>query len=66
MTQYETWLADPGELQISDELFDPVNETWISVESLVYETGTFVVYDIQTKGTNTFIANGLLLDHKFP
>lgn len=61
---FEGWLADPQDLQVGDMLFEPVQGAWIEVTSLVYDYGGFTVYDVQTSGTNTFIANGILLDAK--
>ncbi len=61
---FEGWLANPRDLEVGDELFDAVNEQWIAVESLTYEGGSFVVYDLRLRGTDTYIANDILVDAK--
>ena len=58
------WIRDPKDLQVGDELFNPVNQSWIRINSLTFEHGNFKVYDIETAPYNNFIANGMLLDRK--
>ncbi len=63
---YIGWLRDPQNLSIGDQLFDPVNDTWINVTSvnIIYEH--IKVFDVITSGANDFIDNGILLDKKAP
>jgi len=63
---YIGWLRDPQNLSVGDQLFDPVNDTWINVTSvnIIYEH--IKVFDVVTSGANDFIDNGILLDRKAP
>jgi len=63
---YIGWLRDPQNLSVGDQLFDPVNDTWINVTSvnIIYEH--IKVFDVVTSGANDFIDNGILLDKKAP
>lgn len=63
---FEGWLVNPKELQIGNMLFNLLQGGWIEVTALEYENGAFTVYDVQTSGTNTVIANSILLDAKLP
>lgn len=67
----EQWIM-VGNLNTSDMIFDPVNNTWIPVNSIQIDYGSFSVYDISgskifTSGgyeRSDYIANGILLDVK--
>jgi len=47
---YIGWLRDPQNLSIGDQLFDPVNDTWINVTNvnIIYEH--IKVFDVITTG----------------
>lgn len=47
---YIGWLRDPQNLSVGDQLFDPVNDTWINVTSvnIIYEH--IKVFDVVTLG----------------
>jgi hypothetical protein len=63
-----------GEVNYTMSLFDPVNNTWIPVHSIIWRQGNFTVYDVvtarqfvsqnHTEVFNDYIANGFLLDMK--
>ena len=69
----QSWIM-VGNLSTSDFIFDPLNTTWVHVQSIHVLDGNYTVYDIQ--GTRIFnengylrsnyIANGVLLDRKIP
>jgi hypothetical protein len=61
---FQGWLRDPQNLTTQDEIFDPVTDTWINVTSISAVHHNTTVYDVQTSGLNSFIANGILLDPK--
>ena len=61
---YTGWLGNPQNLEIGDEIYNPVLDEWIEIPSLNYYDGNYKVYDILTTNNN-FIGNGILLDPKF-
>ena len=60
------WIRDPINLTLNDQLFDPVNGTWIQVNSVSILYEHILVFDVVTSSINNFIGNGILLDKKAP
>lgn len=58
------WLANPDNLQLGDQLFDPVTGQWVNVTSIETTSSDATVYDVVTTGFNNFVADGILLDIK--
>jgi hypothetical protein len=48
------------------KVFNALDSSWVTVNTLTTYTGNFTVYDIKTSGVNDYIANALLLDTKTP
>lgn len=63
---FQGWLHDPQNLTTSDQLFNPLTKSWISVTSVSLVRENMKVYDVITTTSNDFIANGALLDKKTP
>jgi hypothetical protein len=61
---YLGWLPDPQNLTIGDNLFEPMTNSWLHVNSVQLVNRHVLVYDVVTSGQNDFIANGALLDKK--
>lgn len=57
----EGWIANPSEIQIGWEILDLTTHSWVVVYSLEYEHGQTKVYDFQTDGPMTYLANGYLV-----
>lgn len=67
------WLV-LGLLNYSMQIYNPVNDTWLPIKSIILERGNYSVYDVQTARQfmgninrtviNDYIANGILLDKK--
>jgi len=57
----EGWAMNPREIQIGWEILDLKNGVWVAVFSLTYEDEITKVYDFQTDGPRTYLANGYLL-----
>ena len=58
------WVLDPQNLTVGEQLYDPLNGSWIAISSLHVLNGTFKVYDLQATSPNDFVANGILVDRK--
>lgn len=58
------WLRDPQNLTTADNLFDPVNASWVHVSNVHFVWRHTIVFDVVTSGANNFVANGILLDKK--
>lgn len=58
------WVIDPKDLKVGWELLNPVTGEWVSITSIEFQEGSFLVYDLGATAPNNFIANGLLLDRK--
>ncbi|MCW6159301.1 MAG: Hint domain-containing protein [Thermoplasmatales archaeon] len=58
------WLKDPENLTVGDQLFNPVNNTWVNVSTVSMVEKQIKVFDVVTDGVNDFIDNGFLLDIK--
>lgn len=57
----ERWVLNPYEIQIGWEILDVANGGWVQVFSLVTEDQVTKVYDFQTDGPMTYLANGYLV-----
>jgi len=55
------WLRDPQNLTASDDIFDVSTGTWVPITSVVNSQTPTEVYDLDTDGFQTFVANGYLL-----
>lgn len=61
-----------GNLTTSDQLFDPLNDTWTPITSISVQSGHFTVYEVSGSKAfysdgyvrSTYIGNGVLLDKK--
>lgn len=68
-----TWIM-VGNLTTSDMIFNPLNSTWIPVNSVQVLHGNFTVYDVMGSKIfyengylrSNYIADGVLLDKKMP
>ena len=60
------WLRNPQNLTNEDQIFDPVNNSWVNVTSVTILKTNILVFDLVTSGWNNFIANSFLLDKKAP
>jgi hypothetical protein len=58
------WLKNPENLTVGDQLFNPVNNTWVNVSTVSMVEKQIKVFDVVTNGVNDFIDNGFLLDIK--
>jgi hypothetical protein len=58
------WVKNPQDLVIGWRIYDPVHNSWITIQSLETLKGHFPVYDLRATKPNTFIGNGVLLDWK--
>jgi hypothetical protein len=58
------WLHDPQNLTTTDNLYEPVTQSWIHVSSVELIKHKAKAYDVVTSSFNDFIANGILLDKK--
>ncbi len=69
----QTWIM-VGNLTTSDKLLDPLNSTWIPVNSVQVLHGNFTVYDVTGSKIfyengylrSNYITDGILLDKKMP
>jgi hypothetical protein len=60
------WVKNPQDLAIGLRIYNPTQNSWITIQSLETQNGHFLVYDLRTTEPNTFIGNGILLDTKVP
>jgi hypothetical protein len=58
------WVVNPQDLQVGWRIYDPADNSWITIQSLQTLNGHFDVYDLRATNPNTFIGNGILLDKK--
>ena len=58
------WVLNPEDLVIGDQMYNPITNSWVTIQDLNYLYGNFKVYDVQTSPFNNYIANGILLDMK--
>jgi hypothetical protein len=58
---YEGWIVNPSEIQVGWEILDLRSNSWVVVYSLEYEHGMTKVYDFQTDGPMTYLADGYLV-----
>lgn len=61
---WQGWLRNPEELQTGWQLFSPATRSWVTVTSVMMQSGNLKVYDLKTSLVNDFIANGILADMK--
>jgi hypothetical protein len=55
------WVTDPSRIEIGWEVLDAANGVWVLVSIVEYEFNKTKVYDFQTDGPSTYLANGYLL-----
>ena len=60
------WIRNPQDLKIGWKIYEPAENTWVTIQSLETLKGHFQVYDLRTTEPNNYIANGILLDMKTP
>jgi hypothetical protein len=58
------WVVNPEDLQVGWRIYDPADNSWITIRSLQTLNGHYAVYDLRATAPNTFIGNGILLDRK--
>lgn len=58
------WVVNPVDLVVGWEMFCPLGNSWITITSISFETGKFIVYEIEASAPHTFIAEGILLHNK--
>jgi len=58
------WVKNPQDLVIGWRIYDPIRNSWITIQSLKTLNGHFLVYDLRATKPDTFIGNGILLDTK--
>jgi hypothetical protein len=58
------WVKNPQDLVIGWRIYDPIRNSWITIQSLETLNGHFNVYDLRATRPDTFIGNGILLDRK--
>jgi hypothetical protein len=58
------WVKNPQDLIVGWQIYDPIHNAWIRVQSLEKLNGHFLVYDLRATTPDTFIGNGILLDRK--
>ncbi|MCL4324166.1 MAG: thermopsin family protease [Candidatus Thermoplasmatota archaeon] len=58
------WVRDPQNLSLGDDLYIPMNNSWVKISSLTPSNAPTKVYDLQTTGFHDFIANSFLLQDK--
>jgi len=59
------WVKNPQDLVIGWRIYDPMHNSWITIQSIETLKGHFLVYDLRATKPDTFIGNGILLDVKY-
>lgn len=60
----EGWVKDPIDIWLGCELYCPIEDQWISIDTLDFELEKTRVYDFTTNGYQTYLANGHLVMDK--
>jgi hypothetical protein len=61
---WQGWVADPQDLRTGMELYCPLNDSWIKINTLSYVLENVKVYQIGLSAPDNYIANGILCDRK--
>ncbi len=61
---YTGWISNPSSIRVGWYLFEPATDSWVAVHNISYSTGSFMVYNVYTNATNTYVVGGVLVDTK--